>query len=86
MLDAFYENLYGPGFAYSVDRAFVSSCQKPCLVLAGNDAAHPYAIAEEMAELLPNGAFIAEWKEGAALTAAASRIQAFLAEHTPVRA
>jgi pimeloyl-ACP methyl ester carboxylesterase len=86
VLDAFYENLYGPGFAYSVDRAFVSSCQTPCLVLAGNDAAHPYAIAEEMAQLLPNGEFIAEWKEGAALTAATSRIKAFLAEHTPVRA
>ena len=41
MLDAFYQNLYGPGFVYSVDRAFVSSCQTPCLVLAGNDEAHP---------------------------------------------
>jgi pimeloyl-ACP methyl ester carboxylesterase len=51
VLDAFYQNLYGPGFAYSVDRAFVSSCQTPCLVLAGNDAAHPFAIAEEMASL-----------------------------------
>ena len=46
VLDAFYQNMYGPGFAYSVDRAFVSSCQTPCLVLAGNDAAHPYAIKE----------------------------------------
>ena len=58
----------------------------PCLVLAGNDAAHPFAIAEEMAQLLPNGEFIPEWKEGAALVAATSRIKQFLAEHTPVRA
>jgi hypothetical protein len=45
VLESFYQNLYGPGFAYSVDRAFVASCQTPCLVLAGNDAAHPFAIA-----------------------------------------
>ncbi|ETW98327.1 MAG: hypothetical protein ETSY2_43000 [Candidatus Entotheonella gemina] len=69
-----------------MDRAFVSSCQTPCLVLAGNDAAHPYAIAEEIAQLFPNAEFIAEWKEGAALTSAASRIKAFLAEYMPVRA
>jgi pimeloyl-ACP methyl ester carboxylesterase len=86
VLDAFYQNLYGPGFAYSVDRAFVSSCQTPCLVLAGNDAAHPFAIAEEMAQLLPNAEFIPEWKEGAALVAAKARIQQFLSDHTPVRA
>ncbi len=86
VLDAFYHNLYGPGFAYSVDRAFVSSCQTPCLVLAGNDAAHPFAIAEEMAQLLPNSEFIPEWKDGAALAAATARMKQFLADHTPVRA
>ncbi|MEE8301744.1 MAG: alpha/beta hydrolase [Candidatus Tectomicrobia bacterium] len=86
VLDAFYQNLYGPGFAYSVDRAFVSSCQAPCLVLAGNDAAHPFAIAEEMAQLLPNSEFIPEWKEGAPLAAATARMKQFLADHTSVRA
>lgn len=86
VLDAFYHNLYAPGFAYSVDRDFVSRCQTPCLVLAGNDAAHPFAIAEEIARLLPNGEFIAEWKEGAPLAAAKSRIKEFLAAHTPVQA
>lgn len=86
VLDAFYQNLYGPGFAYSVDRAFVSSCQTPCLVLAGNDAAHPFAIAEEMAKLLPNAEFIPEWKEGAALASATARMKQFLLDHTPVRA
>src|SRR5207244_219147 len=44
VLDAVYQNLYGPGFVYSVDRAFVSSCRTPCLVLAGNDEAHPFPI------------------------------------------
>lgn len=86
VLDAFYQNLYGPGFVYSVDRAFVSSCQTPCLVLAGNDAAHPYAISEEVAKLLPNAEFIPEWKEGAALASASARMKQFLLDHTPVRA
>ena len=50
ILDAFHQNLYGPGFVYSVDRAFVSSCQTPCMVLAGNDEAHPYPISEEVSK------------------------------------
>jgi pimeloyl-ACP methyl ester carboxylesterase len=83
VLDAFYQNLYAPGFLYSVDRAFVSSCQTPCLVLAGNDVPHPYPIAEETAKLLPDSEFIAEWKEGAPLAAAKVRIKDFLAKHTP---
>jgi pimeloyl-ACP methyl ester carboxylesterase len=86
VLDAFYQNLYGPGFVYSVDRAFVSSCETPCLVLAGNDAAHPFAIAEEMAKLLPNAGFIPEWKEGTALASAKLCMKQFLSDHTPVRA
>src|SRR5207245_3259612 len=35
VLDAFHTNLYGPGFLYRVDLAFVSSCPTPCLVPAG---------------------------------------------------
>jgi pimeloyl-ACP methyl ester carboxylesterase len=83
VLDAFYRNLYAPGFLYSVDRAFVSSCKTPCLVLAGNDEAHPYPISEETAKLLPNAEFIPEWKTGAALEAAKMRVKAFFAKHTP---
>ena len=83
VLDAFYWNLYGAGFGYSADRDFIKSCQTPCLVLAGNDAAHPYAIAEEIAQLLPHAEFIPEWKEGEPLAAAKARMHAFLKEHTP---
>jgi pimeloyl-ACP methyl ester carboxylesterase len=83
VFDAFYQNLYGPGFLYSVDREFVKSVKTPCLVLAGNDEAHPYAIAEETAKLLPNAEFISEWKQGEALAAARIRIKEFLAKHTP---
>ena len=86
VLDAFYHNLYDPGFAYSVDRAFVVGCQTPCLVLAGNDAAHPFAFAEDIAQQLPKGEFIPEWKEGVDLAAAKARMKQFLAIHTPVRA
>lgn len=83
VLDAFYQNLYAPGFLYSVDRAFVSGCKTPCLVLAGNDEAHPYPISEETATLLPDSEFVPEWKTGAALEAARVKVKAFLAKHTP---
>jgi hypothetical protein len=87
VLDALHQNLYGAGFLYSVDRAFVSACRTSCLVLAGNDDAHPYAISEEIAKLLPNNeAFIPEWKSGEPLAAAKLRIKAFLAKHTPAAA
>src|SRR5256712_14008106 len=82
VLDALHQNLYGPGFLYSVDRAFVSSCRTPCLVLAGNDEAHPFAISEETAKLLPNSEFIREWKAGEPLAAAELRIKEFLSKHT----
>jgi pimeloyl-ACP methyl ester carboxylesterase len=85
VLDAIYQNLYGPGFVYSVDRAFVTSCRTPCLVLAGNDEAHPFPISEEVAKLLPNAEFVPEWKTGAALASAKVRIKEFLAKHTPGR-
>lgn len=86
VLDAFFRNMYTPGFVYCVDRAFVSSCRTPSLVLAGNDEAHPLPISEELATLLPNVEFIQEWKTGEALAAAKPRIQQFLSKHTPARA
>src|SRR5262249_26712350 len=79
-LDAFCRNLYAPGFVYCVDRAFVSMVQTPCLVLAGNDEAHPYPISEELSKLIPNCEFIAEWKTGAALTSARARVKEILAK------
>jgi pimeloyl-ACP methyl ester carboxylesterase len=85
VLDAFNRNLYGPGFVYCVDRTFVSTCATPCLVLAGNDEAHPFPISEELSRLLPNCEFIPEWKTGAALTSARARVHEFLSKHTPRR-
>ena len=86
VMDAVYQNMYAPGFLYAVDREFVKNCKTPCLVLAGNDEAHPYPISEEMAKLLPNAEFVPEWKEGAALASAKVRVKAFLAKHTPATA
>jgi pimeloyl-ACP methyl ester carboxylesterase len=83
VLDAFCRNLYASGFVYCADRAFVSTVQTPCLILAGNDEAHPYPISEELAKLLPNADFVAEWKSGAALTAAKARVREFFGRHTP---
>ena len=83
VLESFYQNLYGAGFVYSADRAFVASVKTPCMVLAGNDEAHPYPISEETAQLLPNVEFVKEWKTGAPLEAAQVSVKAFLAKHTP---
>jgi len=83
VLDAVYRNLYAPGFVYCADRAFVSTCATPCLVLAGNDEAHPLPISEELARLLPRAEMIREWKTGDALTAARARVLEFLSKHTP---
>jgi len=85
VLDTFCRNLYAPGFTYCVDREFAKTVKAPCLVLAGNDEAHPWPISEELSQLLPNCEFIPEWKTGAALTAARGRVKEFLAKHTPAR-
>ena len=86
VLDAFCHNLYAAGFVYCADRGFVSTIRTPCLVLAGNDEAHPWPISEELSKLLPNCEFIAEWKAGAALNSARTRVKEFLTKHIPTRA
>jgi len=85
LLEAFYRNLYEPGFVYCADRDFVTSIKTPCLVLAGNDEAHPWPISEELSKLLPNCAFVAEWKTEPHLTPAKARVKEFLEKHTPAR-
>ena len=85
VLDAFYRNLYAAGFTYCCDRDFVKTVKTPCIVLAGNDEAHPWPISEELSKLLPNCEFVPEWKTEPALTAAKARVKEFLAKHTPAR-
>jgi pimeloyl-ACP methyl ester carboxylesterase len=84
VLDAFYHNLYDPGFLYSADREFAKSCKTPSIVLAGNDEAHPRPISDELAKLLPNCSdYLTEWKEGAPLETAKAKVKQFFAKHTP---
>jgi pimeloyl-ACP methyl ester carboxylesterase len=85
VLDQFCQNLYAAGFAYCCDRDFVKTVKAPCLVLAGNDEAHPWPISEELSQLLPNCDFVKEWKTEPALTAAKAKVKEFLAKHTPAR-
>ena len=83
VLDAFYKNLYEPGFVYCANRAFVGRLKLPSLLLAGNDEAHPRPISDECSKLLQNVEYILEWKSGDPLVAAQKRIKEFLAQHTP---
>ncbi len=83
VLDAFNRNLYEPGFVYSADRDFVKTIKTPCLVLAGNDEAHPWPISEELSKLIPGCEFVREWKTEPALTPAKAKVKEFLARHTP---
>jgi hypothetical protein len=64
---------------YSVDRAFVARVKTPCLVLVGNDDAHPRPLSDECAKLLPNVDDVLEWKSGNLRVAAQARINSFLA-------
>jgi pimeloyl-ACP methyl ester carboxylesterase len=83
VLDVFYRNLYAPGFVYSVHRNLVSTITTPCLVLAGNDEAHPMATSRDLAKLLPKCELISEWKAGHALAGARDRVREFFVKHTP---
>src|SRR6266852_5667254 len=85
LLNEFYQNLYAPGFVYSADREFVKTIKAPCLVLAGNDEAHPGPISDELSKLIPGCEFVAEWKTEPALTAARAGVKEFMAKHTPAR-
>jgi pimeloyl-ACP methyl ester carboxylesterase len=85
VLDAFNNNLYAAGFTYCCDRDFVKTVKAPCMVLAGNDEAHPWPISEELSKLLPNCEFVPEWKTEPALTSAKAKALAFLKKHTPAR-
>ena len=81
--DAFFRNLYESGFVYCADRDFVKTIKAPCLVLAGNDEAHPWPISEELSKLIPGCEFVADWKSEPHLTSAKAKVKEFFAKHTP---
>jgi pimeloyl-ACP methyl ester carboxylesterase len=77
-LGAFRERMYGGDFVFSVTRDFVRSCQKPMMVLAGDDLYHPAPISRELAEIAPNLEFVPTWKTPEAASEAVKRVRAFL--------
>jgi hypothetical protein len=83
ILDQVRLNMYTDDFVYTVSRDFVRTCQTPMLVYPGNDAVHPYTLAEELANLAPNAEFIPEWKKGEPLEVAKKRIREFFLAHVP---
>ena len=82
-LESMREAMYGGEFVFSVSRDFVHACTTPLLVLAGNDAFHPTAIAEEIAKLAPNAALSLRWSEPEVVADTVQRVRAFLSSHTP---
>lgn len=75
--------MFGGDFVFSVTRDFVRSCQAPLLVLPGDDAFHPEAVAREIVELAPNARLVPGWKGPAPETT--PTIRDFLREHAPGR-
>jgi pimeloyl-ACP methyl ester carboxylesterase len=80
-LPAFRERLYGGDFVFSVTRDAVERCTTPLLVLRGDDVYHPSAISEGIARSAPNAELVRDWKTGADLSRAVTRVRSFLAEH-----
>jgi len=80
---SFRENMYGgDAFMFNVDRAFISACEVPLMVLRGNDLYHPEPTSLEIADLAPDCTFVADWKDPADQPAARAAVESFLAEHT----
>ena len=78
------DNLFGrEDYLWSVPDADVAAIDRPLLVLRGNDQYHPAATSERMAAEVPGARLIHTWKEGDAVAAAESEVDAFLDAHTP---
>jgi pimeloyl-ACP methyl ester carboxylesterase len=73
-------SMYEPGFVYNVSREFVRGCDKPMLVLPGNDKAHPYSVAREIADLAPHAEFLDSWRDD--LPGTIGHVRRFLQHHT----
>jgi pimeloyl-ACP methyl ester carboxylesterase len=82
-LQAFGRNMWGGDFVFSVSRDFVRRCTVPCLVLPGSDTPHPAVIGAELAELLPHGELLQDWKGPQHLAEQQHRVEEFLAKHSP---
>lgn len=80
---SFGRNMFGGDFVFSVSRDFVRGCSIPMLLMPGDDAPHPAAVADEIASLAPNLEVMPKWKGPEHLKAAIARVRDFLERHTP---
>jgi pimeloyl-ACP methyl ester carboxylesterase len=82
---AFRERMFGGEFVFTVDRAFVRSCETPLLVLPGDDDFHPRSVAEEIVALAPDAQLLAPWGGDEHRSNTLHRVADFLIAHTPDR-
>jgi pimeloyl-ACP methyl ester carboxylesterase len=81
---AYRERLFAGDFVFSVSRGAVRESKTPLLVLAGNDAHHPYETSREIASLAPHAELVEPtWKEPERVVETVQRVGAFLKSHTP---
>lgn len=80
---SFARNMFGGDFVFSVSRDFVRGCKIPMLLMPGDDAPHPAAVAAEVGRLAPNIETMHPWKGPDHLKAAIARVRDFLGRHTP---
>jgi len=81
-LERFGHNMFDGDFVFSVTRDFVRSCSMPMLVLPGEDAFHPTALAEEIVSLAPNARLLTPWKGPAHLQSTIVAVRQFLKANT----
>ena len=80
---SFGRNMFAGDFVFSVSRDFVRGCTIPMLLMPGDDAPHPAAVAAEIGRLAPNLETMQAWKGPEHLKAAIARVRDFLERHTP---
>lgn len=67
---------------FAVEDTFVTQCQTPMLVFAGNDLYHPNSSSKHLAALAPNAELIEDWKEGSSVAQGLERAREFLRTHS----
>ena len=77
------QRMFGGEFVFNVSRDFVRACPTPLLILAGDDAFHPTAIAEEIADLAPDARLVLNWKTPDVIDTTIERVRSFLQSHQP---
>jgi pimeloyl-ACP methyl ester carboxylesterase len=75
-------NLWRGDFVFAVDRDFVRRITVPILVMPGDDAPHPAAIGNELADILPGAECLADWIRPDFAEAQRDTVIAFLDKHT----